>query len=50
MTVQGLAQGMSIAQIIAAGAAPASTPITAGTALADVTYLTRVCISRTIGA
>src|SRR5467141_2799938 len=38
MTVQGLAQGMSMAQIIAAGGGASQYSITAGTALADVTY------------
>lgn len=38
MTVQGLAQGMSLAQIIAAGGGASQYSITTGTALADVTY------------
>jgi len=38
MTVQGLAQGMTLAQIIAAGGGASQYSITAGTALADVTY------------
>jgi len=38
MTVQGLAQGMSLAQIIAAGGGASQYSITAGTALEDVTY------------
>src|SRR5467141_2168487 len=38
MTVQGLAQGMPMAQIIAAGGGASQYSITAGTALADVTY------------
>ena len=39
MTVQGLAQGMSLPQIIAAGGGASQYSITTGTALADVTYL-----------
>src|SRR3989475_3487182 len=38
MPVQGLAQGMSMAQIMAAGGGASQYSITAGTALADVTY------------
>jgi Carboxypeptidase regulatory-like domain len=38
MTVQGLAQGMSLAQIIAAGGGASQYSITTGTALAAVTY------------
>jgi hypothetical protein len=38
MTVQGLAQGMSMAQIISAGGGASQYSITTGTALADVTY------------
>jgi len=38
MTVQGLAQGMALAQIIAAGGGASQYSITTGTALADVTY------------
>jgi hypothetical protein len=38
MTVQGLAQGMSLAQIIAAGGGASQYSITTGTALAEVTY------------
>jgi carboxypeptidase family protein len=38
MTVQGLAQGQSLAQIIAAGGGASQYSITAGTPLADVTY------------
>src|SRR6266403_960181 len=38
MTVQGLAQGMPMAQIIAAGGGASQYSITAGTSLADVTY------------
>ena len=38
MTVQSLAQGMSMAQIIAAGGGASQYSITTGTALADVTY------------
>jgi Carboxypeptidase regulatory-like domain len=38
MTVQGLAQGTSLAQIIAAGGGASQYSITTGTALADVTY------------
>src|SRR5467141_883597 len=38
MTVQGLAQGMPMAQIIAAGGGASQYSITTGTALADVTY------------
>ncbi len=38
MTVQGLAQGMTLDQIIAAGGGASQYSITAGTALADVTY------------
>lgn len=38
MTVQGLAQGMSLAQIISAGGGASQYSITTGTALADVTY------------
>jgi hypothetical protein len=38
MTVQGLAQGMSLAQIIAAGGGASQYSITTGTALAVVTY------------
>lgn len=37
-TVQGLAQGMTLAQIIAAGGGASQYSITAGTALANVTY------------
>jgi len=37
-TIQGLAQGMTLAQIIAAGGGASQYSITAGTALADVTY------------
>jgi hypothetical protein len=37
-TVQGLAQGMSMAQIIAAGGGASQYSITTGSALADVTY------------
>jgi carboxypeptidase family protein len=39
MTVQGLAQGMSLAQVIAAGGGASQYSITTGMALADVTYL-----------
>ena len=38
LTVQGLAQGMTLDQIIAAGGGASQYSITAGTALADVTY------------
>jgi len=38
MTVQGLAQGMTLDQIIAAGGGASQYSITTGTALADVTY------------
>jgi len=38
MTVQGLAQGMALSQIIAAGGGASQYSITTGTALADVTY------------
>jgi hypothetical protein len=38
MTVQGLAQGMSMAQIISAGGGASQYSITTGAALADVTY------------
>jgi len=38
MTVQGLAQGQTLAQIIAAGGGASQYSITTGTALADVTY------------
>src|ERR1700704_3246568 len=38
MTVQGLAQGMSLAQITATGGGASQYSITAGTALAEVTY------------
>jgi len=38
MTVQGLAQGMTLAQIIAAGGGASQYSITTGTALADITY------------
>ena len=38
MTVQGLAQGMTLAQIIAAGGGASQYSITTGTALADVMY------------
>jgi hypothetical protein len=38
ITVQGLAQGMSLPQIIAAGGGASQYSITTGTALADVTY------------
>jgi len=38
MTVQGLAQGMSLDQIIAAGGGASQYSITTGTALADITY------------
>src|SRR6266446_4509935 len=38
MTVQGLAQGITLAQIIAAGGGASQYSITTGTALADVTY------------
>ena len=38
ITVQGLAQGESMAQIIAAGGGPSQYSITTGSALADVTY------------
>src|SRR6267142_4871550 len=38
MTVQGLAQGMTLAQIIAAGGGASQYSITTGTALANVTY------------
>ncbi len=38
MTVQGLAQGMTLSQIIAAGGGASQYSITTGTALANVTY------------
>jgi hypothetical protein len=39
VTVQGLAQGQSLAQIIAAGGGASQYSITTGTAVADVTYI-----------